>query len=83
LPNNLGSLVGSDIISLRPGRSFLVLPLVKILPVGCVVLFLAVRVLRVLGAAGLLDVGMEIVGLVLDLGAVSAEVFLAGLAVPW
>jgi EamA domain-containing membrane protein RarD len=69
--------------SLRLALGFLVLPLVKIFPVGCVVLFLAVRGFRA-ADAGLVvvGVGIESTGLVFDFGTVSVEVLLPFLAAP-
>jgi hypothetical protein len=71
--------------SLRPALGFLILPLTKILPVGCVALFFAVRVFLAPGV-GLADstavVGMESAGLVFDFGNASVGVLFGFLAVP-
>ena len=70
--------------SLRLALGFLVLPLVKIFPVGCVVLFLAVRVFRAADIGLVVAVvGIESAGLFFDFGIVSVEGLLGFLAVPW
>jgi hypothetical protein len=71
--------------SLRLALCFLILPLTKILPVGCVALFFAVRVFRGSGvglADGTAVAGMESAGLVFDFGNASAGVLFGFLAVP-
>jgi hypothetical protein len=86
LSKSFAAFVGSDITSFSPGRAFRVLPLVKIFPAGCDVLFFAMSGFRAAGV-GRTEVGLgfgrEPASLVLSMGSASVDVLLALLAVPW